>query len=66
MAFTLAVGMAIGSAISLITFFLTINHNKQDPSVNGKYNLEVKSGNKWVAAEVKLSKIKEKKLNVRV
>ena len=58
MALTLSIGMALGCLISLITFFLTINHstNNKKEFNDGSYDLEIKSGNRWVSAEVKIKK----------
>ena len=60
MAFTLAVGMALGSLISLITFYFVMNQSiKNENSIDGKYQIEVKKGANYASADVILTKKKK-------
>ena len=63
--FEIAIGMVIGSIISLLSVYLTINHKiKNEETIekalhrvtDGDYKIEIKNGRNYAAADLKLTK----------
>jgi len=63
--FEIAIGMVIGSVISILSVYLTINHKiKNEKTIekalrnitDGDYKLEIKNGRNYAAADLKLTK----------
>ena len=60
--FEIGIGMAIGAFISIVSIYLTLNHIiEKENQINGNYKVELKNGQIFAAADVKLTKIRKNK-----